>query len=285
LQRLRDNSYPTLDQVDGNGLIRAVIFDYGGTLVQPRVPWESARPRAVSASYASLARAGLRMPLEQFVAFNESFFGEYSELEAKEDRDVPDIDKYYELVGRLFPARPEAWRRRVAARTNGAFWRVVVDNYVPKKGARRSLSELKSMGLKMAVVSNHHNHQALVEHLDRLGMGGYFIRVLSSDQLGIRKPDRRIFEDCLSLLGVEPAEAVFVGDSIVNDVGGAKGSGIKSILIDDESVKDAVRPRGDGRRTGLESGPPQADFEVSELDEIPRIVRRLNSNRLPRREP
>jgi HAD superfamily hydrolase (TIGR01509 family) len=218
------------------------------------------------------------MPLNQFAAFNESFFGEYSELEAKEDRDIPDIDKYCELVGRLFPARPEAWRRRTATQANGAFWRVVVDNYVPKKGARRSLSELKSMGLKMAVVSNHHNHQALVEHLNHLGIGGYFDRVLSSDQLGIRKPDRRIFENCLSILRVEPAEAVFVGDSIVNDVGGANAFGIRSILIEDESVKDAVQPRGERRRTGLESGLLRADFAVRELDEIPRIVRRLNSN-------
>ena len=257
-------------------MIKAAIFDYGGTLVQPKAPWVDVRPRAVSASYTTLAHSGLQMPREEFAAFNEAFFGEYSKREELENRDIPDVVKYHDLMDRLFPTRPRAWRRRVAGQANDAFWHVVVANYVPKMGARRSLSELESMGIKMAVASNHHNHQALVEHLDRLGLGGYFRCILSSDQLGARKPDQKIFRECLSKLRVGAEDTVFVGDSVENDVAGASGCGILSILIEDEAVRDAGRFRA-GRETESLAVMPAADFTVRRLGEIPRIVGRLNA--------
>jgi putative hydrolase of the HAD superfamily len=65
--------------------------------------------------------------------------------------------------------------------------------------------------------------------LDRLGIRTRFSAVVVSGDVGIHKPDPRIFEMCLSALGVAPARAVYVGDHYENDVLGARGAGMRAI--------------------------------------------------------
>jgi FMN phosphatase YigB (HAD superfamily) len=49
----------------------------------------------------------------------------------------------------------------VASQTNSVFWKEILKNYKLRANARRSLNELRGMGLKLAVVSNHRNPEAL----------------------------------------------------------------------------------------------------------------------------
>lgn len=241
-------------------LIKAVLFDYGGTLVQPRRPWEEVKPKAVAAPYALLRRHGLKMPYSKYLKLNDSVFDRYSELEKQTESDVPDIIKYREMIGILFPSNSKVWCERVAAEANDAFWDVAKANFVLEKGARRCLVELKSMELRLAVVSNHHNQEALNTHLAQLGIKSYFSRVVVSSRVGFMKPDRRIFAMCLSSLRAQPPEAVFVGDSMRYDIEGAKRAGMTTVLIgkDDRSDKHE-----------------KPDFTVVSLTEVPKIVSSL----------
>jgi len=241
-------------------MIRAVLFDYGGTLVRPRRPWEEVKPAAVAAPYALLLRQGLKEPYPEYLALNDSVFDKYSALEKQTDSDVPDIVKYREIIDALFPSRGKGWRERVAGEANDAFWDFATANYILQKGARRCLARLKSMKLRLAVVSNHHNREALANHLIRLDIKSYFARVLVSSRVGCRKPERKIFAMCLSSLRVRPSEAVFVGDSIPYDIEGAKAAGMTTVLI--------------GKDDGLdERGRP--DYTVVSLAELPKIVSSL----------
>ena len=249
-------------------MIKAAIFDYGETIVLPKERDREVLPKATKASYRLLAQRGLKMPYERFSTLDQSIFRRYAEMEAKEDRDIPDIVKYREVVNRLFPHRSQAWRRGVAAEANSAFWNVVNRNFAPEKGARRCMGELKSMGLRMAVLSNHHNHQALINHLKLIGMSGYFVRIFSSDQLGVRKPNPNAFKRCLSALRTKGEETVFVGDSLRKDVVGAKALGMKTILVERE-------PR---ERPDPSPELPAPDFTIDGLAEVPRIVKILNGS-------
>ena len=56
--------------------------------------------------------------------------------------------------------------------------------------------------------------------------------VVDSGAIGISKPDPRIWEPALAATGVEPAEAVHVGDSLLTDVGGARAANIEPIHFD-----------------------------------------------------
>lgn len=67
--------------------------------------------------------------------------------------------------------------------------------------------------------------------LDRLGLTRYFKTMVFSDELGVSKPDRKIFLEFCRLIDVEPSNLIYVGDNIIEDVGGALSVGGIGVLI------------------------------------------------------
>lgn len=256
-------------------MIKNVIFDYGGTLVKTKTPWKEFKLKALAATYAYLVRKGLKMSLEEFVAVDESVFRALREREERENRDIPDSEKYRQLVARLFPRQSRAWREGVAKHAVVAFAKMLVKNHRPAKDVKRTLTSLKAMGMKLAVISNHTNHDALVGHLDELGVSPHFVRVFSSSQLGLRKPDPRIFHECLRTLKADPSETIYVGNSYLHDVVGAKSAGLRCIWVDDDpsGLEETRRPGHVGRDPVSHAEP---DFTIKNLGEIPKIIRAVN---------
>jgi FMN phosphatase YigB (HAD superfamily) len=243
-------------------LIKAVLFDYGGTLVRPKEPWVAVKPKVLHLVYDLMRQNGMELSYDQYMKINDSVFEKYSKAEESEGTDVADIVKYEELVGRLFPGRSAAWRTRLANQCNNTFWDATVSNFVIRENAHATLAELRSMDLLLAVVSNHHYPESLTKHLDELRLTPYFSHVFASAQVGFRKPDPRIIRTCLSSLRVDGEQAVFVGDSREFDVEAAKRSGLRSILI-----SDGASEKKEHGSTGSDP-----DFIISDLAEVPRIV-------------
>jgi putative hydrolase of the HAD superfamily len=93
------------------------------------------------------------------------------------------------------------------------------------------LAELRAQGLKLGLVSNTgRNLEEFVRH------HGLDVDVaVSSGVHGKTKPHPTIFQAALERLGVEPADAVMVGDSVEDDVEGAKAVGMRGVLLDREN--------------------------------------------------
>jgi HAD superfamily hydrolase (TIGR01509 family) len=94
-----------------------------------------------------------------------------------------------------------------------------------------TLAELKDRGLSLGLVSN----VALMPHLMRrdlesLGILPSLDASTFSSEVGTRKPDPRIFLRVLDDLGVDPADTVFVGDRLRDDVAGAQAIGMRGVL-------------------------------------------------------
>ncbi len=66
--------------------------------------------------------------------------------------------------------------------------------------------------------------------LEDLGLARFFAATTFSSEVGWRKPDPRIFRRVLDELEVTPAEAVFVGDRLLDDVSGARSVGMRTVL-------------------------------------------------------
>src|SRR2546428_1671569 len=105
-------------------MIEAVLFDFGGTLVQPKKTWPEIRKEGVKASYSFLKKRGLKKTFEDYARVNEKIFKRYAEREAAEDRDIPDILKYRELIGELFPSFSRREKSRPGAEGDDVFWAV-----------------------------------------------------------------------------------------------------------------------------------------------------------------
>ena len=77
------------------------------------------------------------------------------------------------------------------------------------------------------------------ELVSQLGLAGLFDITVRSADVGAAKPDPAIFRAALSRAGVEPHEAVHVGDQISSDIQGARAVGIRPVLVD----RDGNHPR------------------------------------------
>jgi FMN phosphatase YigB (HAD superfamily) len=64
-----------------------------------------------------------------------------------------------------------------------------------------------------------------------LGLATSFGTITYSEEVGVEKPDQRIFLHALSRLGVEPAAALHVGDGRLEDVEGAVAAGMKALHL------------------------------------------------------
>jgi len=243
-------------------MIKAVVFDYGGTLVHSAKPWNEVRPRALLSAYHYLKRHGLKLSYQEYLAANEGLFGRYAEREASEQRDIPDRVKYLDLVGRLYPSIDKTKKLALATGANNSFWHVANGNFELRDDAKKCLDQLESMGIKLGLISNHHDGSALMRSMRPYRIMHRFNPIVISEKVRVRKPDPAIFRLCLSAMEVKPKQAIYVGDVPEFDVAGAKATGMYSILI--------------GNKGG---GGPKPDFAVKGMDEIPQIVANLNGGK------
>jgi len=95
--------------------------------------------------------------------------------------------------------------------------------------ARPFLEELKGSGFVVVVVSNIPEHDMAVDSLDRLGLSDYVDGVVTSARLGLRKPHPLVYLKALEK--ARASNAVFVGDSVENDVLGPLSVGIPAIHV------------------------------------------------------
>src|SRR5205814_8980696 len=92
------------------------------------------------------------------------------------------------------------------------------------------LSLLKGKGLTLGVISNM--GRDLPSVLEELGLAAYLQVVVASGEVGVSKPDPRIFQITLERAGVSADDALYVGDLYDSDVLGARGAGITPVLLD-----------------------------------------------------
>jgi putative hydrolase of the HAD superfamily len=96
--------------------------------------------------------------------------------------------------------------------------------------ARPALEQLRSLGLRLVVASNW--DCSLPEWLEGAGLWQLVDGAASSATAGEPKPSPAVFRAALEIAGVEAGEALHVGDSLGNDIEGARAAGIRAVLID-----------------------------------------------------
>ena len=113
----------------------------------------------------------------------------------------------------------------------------------PVPGARQLIEELAPR-FSLGIISNG---LADVQYtkLESLGIRSAFECVVLSEDVGVSKPDPRIFHHALSLLSLSPDEALYVGDSFDNDVVGALEVGMQTCWFnptEQRSSREEIRP-------------------------------------------
>ena len=185
-------------------MTRAVVFDLFETLVD----YDDTRSREFS---AEVARVCGRDPTE----FHEVW------IAGRPVREIGPMAPYLESLGLDEEATREFLERR------RAFSRQVLGR--PRHGAVETLRELRDRGLRTGLITVCSEDTADVWP-DTQFAGLFDVEVFSCS-CGLRKPDPRIYRIALEQLGVEPEEALFVGDGANDELAGAERVGMRAILV------------------------------------------------------
>lgn len=120
-------------------------------------------------------------------------------------------------------------RMRALVSYEGHYERLLGTRTLLYPHVERTLDELRRMDLKLGVVTNKSQRFATAL-LQRFGLSGAFDLVVGGDTLGVRKPSPVPLQHACRALGIDPAQALYVGDS-VNDVEAATAAGIRVVCV------------------------------------------------------
>jgi putative hydrolase of the HAD superfamily len=209
--------------------LRAVVFDVDFTLVRPG-------PALDPSGYVELGRRfGLALEAARYDAARDA---------ALVDLTLPDDHVHDDEVWIAFTERivvgmggDPAVARGCAEAMTLAWERA--ENFLLYEDALPALERLRLAGLKLGLVTNAaRDLEAFIVHHGLDVDAG----VVSKDH-GFTKPSATIFAAILELLEVEPGEALMVGDSLRDDVEGARALGMRAILVDRENRYPEVEGR------------------------------------------
>ena len=94
-----------------------------------------------------------------------------------------------------------------------------------------TLTQIKEMNIPMGIISNIADDLLARILLKKFGLSSYFKIIVTSADVNMRKPTPEIFKYATDRLDVSPAESAFVGDSLKDDIWGAKQVGMLAIRI------------------------------------------------------
>ncbi|HNW79890.1 MAG TPA: HAD family hydrolase [Methanoregulaceae archaeon] len=129
----------------------------------------------------------------------------------------------------------------------------------PYPAIENTLAQLKERGLSLSVVTDAQRQNAIAR-LEKTGLYEMFDAVITSDMTGTHKPDLRVFQYALEMLGRCPEEVLMVGDSLRRDIAPAKLIGMMT----------AHARYGD--RNFHEERIEQADVTLADISDVLQVI-------------
>jgi putative hydrolase of the HAD superfamily len=196
--------------------IHAILFDAGGTLIHVDGErfCEAAGLSCAETSFAASENAAVAA-VARWARSNPS--------STDAERLPLFLDTLLAGLGVAPEERAAAARRVVTEHRKSNLWSRAYGD------APSALSSLAARGYRLGVISNADGRVRGL--LDQSGLSPFFELILDSAEVGIEKPDPRIFLTATERLRLEPGACAYVGDIYEIDFLGARGAGLEAVLI------------------------------------------------------
>lgn len=191
--------------------IKAVFFDIDNTLYDSKTLSQMARRNSVIA----MIDAGLKVSFDRAMK-------KLNEIIEKYGANYP---KHYNKLLESFGIKSH----KIVAAGVVAYEKTKHAYLRPFPGVVPALLELKK-NYRLGIISNGLAIKQW-EKLINLNLHHFFDVVITSEEAGYEKPDKKIFEIALKEIKAEPGEAVMIGDKEIEDIKGAKSIGMHAINI------------------------------------------------------
>jgi len=227
--------------------VRAVIFDWGGTLT----PWHTVDFEAEAFALA-LAVRGAREDEHPEHAARLLEAGQTVWAWSREHQRSATIADVFAVAG--LEHDPDGL---------GGYYDFWLPHTDTDPEARPLLEALRAQGLKVGVLSNTIWPRAWhAGFFERDGIAHLFDAELYTSEIPWTKPSGETFRAAMEALGVrDPARCVYVGDRLYDDVWGAQGAGMRAIHI----PHSVIPPEQQGHTEGSPDGVARSLSEVLEL--------------------
>ena len=230
--------------------LRAILFDLDDTLFATTTFAREARRAAVEA----MVGAGLDLPVEDVQRELDEVIGEFSS----------NYEHHFDqLLRRLRPRSfPNVNPALIVAAGVVAYHDTKYERLELFEDVLPLLEDLQRAECMTGVIT-HGWTTKQSEKLVRLGLIPHLTAnaIFISDQIGISKPNPKLYAAALDELGLEPQQAMYVGDSPLNDIAPPKFLGMKTVY----ARRAARRP--------LEGTGVEPDHIVDDFEELRRILR------------
>lgn len=238
--------------------VQAVLFDFGHTLVDfhrtqeaLHAAYEQIRDRVEAVAYMEVPEL---LDLVERVAGGVDRLVEDSYRQGRlEELDQPTLmrDSFAAIGFDL----PDDVIRHIVQLDHSAY----SNSMTVEPEVLAVLEQLRGDGYRMGLVSNVSLMPELMKaDLDRLGLSSLLDASVFSSEVGVRKPDSRIFHQALDRMAIEPARAAFVGDRLYDDIGGARAVGMRTVQT--RQFRSEPRPS------------VQPDAVIDHLRELPAVL-------------
>ena len=232
--------------------IKAVIFDYIGTLVNCRsYSMDASREKLFNA----ILDAGFNVDRQDFLDAYIKAHEKYRIIRFKQLKEVTNAVWVAEALSELgYAVNADDSRVKDVL---SVFFKDYVDSLTLRQGAKKLIKKASEQ-CKLGLISNFTYAPVVYSSLKQMGINKFFNAIVVSEANGYRKPSEHIFNEALDKLQVKACEAVYVGDSPVEDIKGAKDLGFKTVFVESQfyKISDLLKSR------------QKPDFSAANLQEV-----------------
>lgn len=236
--------FDTLVNWDPN---RLPLFEWHGREVHSTIPW--ILPKLEAALGAAYDR-------DRFVT---AYMSVYEEINAERERAGVEITCFERFARTLTRLGIDGARRGELAESLARIHMGGVRAATAAPAHRVAAVKRLAKKYRLGLLSNFDDSRTGWEIMADTGIRGSFEAIIISADVGIRKPNPKIFEQMLAMLKLRAHEVLFVGDTPHHDVAGAKNVGMRAAWIRRHALP-------------LPEGVPEPDFVLDDLAELPDLL-------------
>ncbi len=245
-------------------MIKAVIFDLGGTLIEyagAYAKWPDLEIPGMMAAHSTLQEYEVEVPeLDYFMTIGFDLLPKRWQMATLGERNLTLDSLIGEILETADLQQPSSDLLHAAARSYEA---AICQGAIPLPDGREVLAQLQTQGYRLGLISNTMFAGAShINDLERFGLDQYFETMLFSSDANKWKPTTAPFLHVLKTLSVDPVNAVYIGDDPTADIVGGQATGMKTIYFPSSQRFPSLN--------GL-----QPDATITRLKELPDILSNL----------
>ena len=216
-------------------MVKAITFDCWDTLLDDDISRTVKRKEFFRNVFQENGFPVTKEKMDEIFSREAKIFQDYIIKNRKTQNSRMRVETICQLAGVELPERE---KERLAEYGD----RVALEYRPPVVKGIKEVLEVLAGKYRMAVICNTgwHSGNTVRQLLEDYDFPRYFYHLTFSDEAGIAKPHKQIFEYTLEKIGYSPGEALHIGDSEYSDIVGAKEAGMKAILFTgiNEKYKD-----------------------------------------------